>query len=74
MVYPNPNNRQFTIAVTNFEGTSRVYLFNTMGQKVYTATVCEQQHWVELPNLQRGIYFVKAINQQKQFDVKIVVQ
>ena len=74
VVYPNPNNGQFTIAFTNFEGTSRVYLFNTMGQKVYTATVCEQQHWVELPNLQRGIYFVKAINEQKQFEKKIVVQ
>ena len=74
VVYPNPNNGQFTIAFTNFEGTSQVFLFNAMGQKVYAATVNEQQHWVELPNLQRGIYFVKAINQQKQFDVKIVVQ
>ncbi|MBN2261974.1 MAG: T9SS type A sorting domain-containing protein, partial [Prolixibacteraceae bacterium] len=48
--------------------------FNAMGQKVYAATVNEQQHWVELPNLQRGIYFVKAINQQKQFDQKILIQ
>jgi len=74
VVYPNPNNGQFTIAFTNFEGASRVYLFNAMGQKVYAATVTEQQHWVELPNLQRGIYFVKAINGQKQFDQKVVIQ
>ena len=73
-VYPNPNNGQFTIAFTNFEGISNVYLFNAMGQKVYVASVNEQQHWVELPNMQRGIYFVKAINGQKQFDQKVVIQ
>ncbi|HPR62342.1 MAG TPA: leucine-rich repeat protein, partial [Prolixibacteraceae bacterium] len=39
VVYPNPNNGQFTIAFTKFEGASQVFLFNAMGQKVYAATV-----------------------------------
>jgi hypothetical protein len=73
VVYPNPNNGQFTILLKNFESATRLIMFNAMGQTIYEANITEQQHTVDFPNLQRGIYFVKAINQQKQFDQKIVI-
>lgn len=73
-VYPNPNNGIFTISLSGFEGQTRVLMYNNTGQLVYDAGISEQQHIVELSNLQRGIYLVKAINGQKQFDQKIVVQ
>jgi hypothetical protein len=74
VVYPNPNNGSFTIKLENIESETRVLMYNSIGQKVYDITMTEQLHSVELPNVQRGIYFIKAINNQKQFDQKIVVQ
>ncbi|MDA3816649.1 MAG: T9SS type A sorting domain-containing protein [Prolixibacteraceae bacterium] len=74
MVYPNPNNGKFTIKLENIESETLVLMYNSIGQKVYDVTMTEQLHSVELPNVQRGIYFIKAINNQKQFDQKIVIQ
>jgi Leucine-rich repeat (LRR) protein len=74
VVYPNPNNGSFTIKLENIESETRVLMYSAIGQKVYDVTMTEQLHSVELPNVQRGIYFIKAINNQKQFDQKIVVQ
>jgi hypothetical protein len=74
MVYPNPNNGRFTIKLENIESETLVLMYNSIGQKVYDVTMTEQLHSVELPNVQRRIYFIKAINNQKQFDQKIVVQ
>ncbi|HKM94313.1 MAG TPA: T9SS type A sorting domain-containing protein, partial [Prolixibacteraceae bacterium] len=74
LVYPNPSNGQFILLLNNFEGVTRVFIYNAMGQKVYDVSISDEKHFVELPNVQRGIYFVKAINKQKQFDQKIVIK
>nr|MDA3818638.1 leucine-rich repeat domain-containing protein [Prolixibacteraceae bacterium] len=74
VVYPNPNNGSFTIKLENIESETRVLMYSSIGQKVYDITMSESLHSVELPNVQRGIYFIKAINNQKQFDQKIVIQ
>ncbi|MDA3881444.1 MAG: T9SS type A sorting domain-containing protein [Prolixibacteraceae bacterium] len=74
VVYPNPNNGRFTIKLNNIDSETRVLMYSAVGQKVYDVTMTEQLHSVELPNVQRGIYFIKAINNQKQFDQKIVIQ
>jgi hypothetical protein len=74
VVYPNPNSGHFNIRLNNINSETRVLIFNTMGQRVYDAGISGQQHAVELPDIQRGIYFVKAINNKEQFDQKIVIQ
>ena len=73
-VFPNPNNGNFTIQLTNFEGPTPIVIFNTIGQKVYTLTVNTEQQSIALPSVKKGIYMVKAINNKKQFDTKIVIQ
>lgn len=73
-VYPNPNNGHFTIKLENIDSETRVLMYSSVGQAVYDVTMTEKSLSVELPDLQRGIYFIKAINNQKQFDQKIVVQ
>lgn len=74
LVYPNPSNGQFILLLNNFEGVTRFFMYNAMAQKVYDVSISDEKHFVELPNVQRGIYFVKAINKQKQFDQKIVIK
>jgi hypothetical protein len=73
-VYPNPNNGVFTLQLNNFRENTRVMLFNAIGQKVYEQTLRGDTHRIELPNLQRGLYVVKAINNNKQFDQKMIVK
>ncbi|MDA3881316.1 MAG: C25 family cysteine peptidase [Prolixibacteraceae bacterium] len=72
-VYPNPNNGRFTIKLENIESETRVLMYSSVGQVVYDATMTEKLNSVELPNLQRGIYLIKAINQQKQFEQKMMI-
>jgi M6 family metalloprotease-like protein len=73
-VFPNPNSGVFTVALEGFDSQTRVMIFNIMGHNVYDANINGQQHTIELPNIQRGVYFVKAINNAKHFDQKIVIQ
>jgi hypothetical protein len=73
-VYPNPNNGIFTLQFNNIENNTRVMIYNTLGKKVYETTFNGETHLVELPNIHRGIYLVKAISGQKQFVRKVLVQ
>jgi len=73
-VYPNPNNGQFTVTFDNFDNETKVYVYNTFGQKVYQTSTWEKFTVVELQHVRRGIYFVKAINNQRHYEQKIIVQ
>jgi len=73
-VYPNPNNGQFTVSFDNFDNETKVYVYNTFGQKVYQTSTWEKFTVVELQHVRRGIYFVKAINNQRHYEQKIIVQ
>ena len=73
-VYPNPNNGQFTVSFDNFDNETKVYVYNTFGQKVHQTSTWEKFTVVELQHVRRGIYFVKAINNQRHYEQKIIVQ
>ncbi|NLU37839.1 MAG: T9SS type A sorting domain-containing protein [Bacteroidales bacterium] len=73
-VYPNPNNGLFTVTFDNFDNETKVFVYNTFGQKVYQASTWEKFTVVELQHVRRGIYFVKAVNNQQHYEQKIIVQ
>ena len=73
-VYPNPNNGLFTVTFDNFDNETKVFVYNTFGQKVYQASTWEKFTVVELQHVRRGIYFVKAVNNQRHYEQKIIVQ
>ncbi|AXG71276.1 hypothetical protein KORDIASMS9_03533 [Kordia sp. SMS9] len=58
-IYPIPFTNQLTIQTEN-ELVSTVKLYNIQGQLLVTETINSTQKTMELPNLQAGIYFVKA--------------
>lgn len=74
-VYPNPNNGNFTIELANFENRVDVYIFNSLGLKVYQLEATDQTNYtVNLPEINRGIYFIKVIDGRSQFTKKIIVK
>ncbi|NLU37862.1 MAG: leucine-rich repeat protein [Bacteroidales bacterium] len=74
-VYPNPNNGIFTIELANFENRVDVYIFNSLGLKVYQLEATDQTNYtVNLPEIKRGIYFIKVIDGRSQFTKKIIVK
>ena len=79
VVSPNPNNGNFTIQF--YLGTAKdvsIVMVNALGQKVYTANypnysgVFSQQ--VYLPNLSRGIYFMKIQVGGSNYVKKLLIQ
>lgn len=74
VVYPNPNNGCFTIKLQNIENETSIIMYSSIGQLLYNAKAAEHLHLVELPGVQRGIYFIKVINQHNHFDRKIIIR
>jgi hypothetical protein len=74
IVYPNPNNGEFTVQFQNFEGETRVMLFNSIGQLIEDKLTTEAEIRMYVPNVKSGMYFIKAVNKGEQFSRKIVVR
>ncbi|HKM92113.1 MAG TPA: T9SS type A sorting domain-containing protein, partial [Prolixibacteraceae bacterium] len=73
-VYPNPNNGNFTIELTNFDSNADVYVYNMLGAMVYKSSIENQSNLnINLPEINKGLYFVKVIGENEQFTKKIVV-
>jgi hypothetical protein len=73
-VYPNPNNGQFTLEFSNVESGAIVNIYNILGAIVYqSAAKNEVSQKISLPNIERGIYFVKIMAGKKHFTKKMIV-
>jgi hypothetical protein len=73
-VFPNPNNGQFTLELTNINDGATVCIYNMLGARVYYSKATDQQSYkVNMPEIKRGIYFVKVQEGKEQFTRKMVV-
>jgi hypothetical protein len=71
-VYPNPNQGEFTVTVSESEG-SQLEVFNVIGQKVFTKVLTEDFNKVNLTGQPDGIYYVRIIKDGKtRFSSKII--
>jgi len=74
-IYPNPNNGQFTIELTNVESGATLSIYNMLGAMVYQSLVTNQtSHKINLPGVRKGIYFVKVMDGNELLTRKIVVE
>ena len=74
VVYPNPGNGEFTVEFQNFEGEIQVMLFNSIGQMVQNKRTIEKQIRMFVSHSESGMYFLKAMNRNKQFNHKSVIK
>ena len=64
VVYPNPNNGEFTISVTGLNKTPSVEIYNTIGKLVYKDVLTAEKNNFNT-NLAAGIYFLNIIENGK---------
>lgn len=74
-IFPNPSNGHFQLNISNISAAKpTIEIYNTTGQKVYAATITEQQNEIDISGLSKGIYFVKINDGAKIYSKKIIVQ
>jgi len=64
VVYPNPNNGDFTISLTGLNKTPSVEIYNTIGKLVYSDVLTKEKNSFNT-NLAAGIYFINIIDNGK---------
>jgi YD repeat-containing protein len=74
-IYPNPNNGQFTLELTNIDGNTEVSIYNLLGGMIYRLEETDNVFMkIEMPEIKRGIYFVKVSNGKEHFTKKVIVK
>jgi PKD repeat protein len=65
-IVPNPNNGQFTLQISNLEGSAQVGIFNSLGIKIFSDDVNGDKNTlnkqIDLSNFAKGIYFLRISN------------
>ncbi len=73
-VYPNPFNHELTIDLGRYsENPVEIYLYNSVGQEVKRFNTQEQTR-VDLSQLEKGIYFLRAIENGQLLTTKKVIK
>lgn len=59
-IYPNPFNTQLTIEFNSGQKISKINVYNSLGQIVYSVDEIEQLQKINLDHLEKGIYILKV--------------
>ena len=76
VVYPNPLEEGSTLTYVypgSFDGTANVKIYNSMGQRVYEATIAERKNSLEV-HLTPGIFLIEAVGVKESFRKTIMVR
>ena len=68
-LYPNPNSGVFTV---NLKEKSQLNVFSNIGSTVFCETFDSGQQIINLPQLEAGVYLIKAENQSGRFFSKFI--
>lgn len=72
-IYPNPNNGDFTIAVSGLTEKLSVEIFNGIGQLVYKEAVVSEKQAIST-NLADGVYLIKLMDSNKVLSTKKLIK
>ena len=73
-VSPNPSTGTFRLSGLNDISPSTLYLYNSMGQEVFTQKIRQKDYELNLQNFVSGIYYLQVNNGNNQVRLKIVKQ
>jgi PKD repeat protein len=71
-IYPNPVEDQFTVYAAQFTALSRLEIYNTIGEKVYSCLLNSKQETINCKQFCSGIYFL-LINAGESTSVKRIM-
>jgi hypothetical protein len=75
VVYPNPAKEQVTIHFTKTSNGANVLLLDASGQLVNSGVVeTNDEHTIDIHNLDAGIYYIKVINAGNVSIEKLIIQ
>lgn len=73
IIYPNPNNGNFTLSLSNENKQSiSIDVFDVFGKSIYQSKTNEETVNLNLPNLNSGVYFVKLISSNRNETLKFI--
>lgn len=74
-IYPNPNQGQFRVKLKELVQNGSIEITNVLGEVILTKNISESDSSIQIPNLIKGIYFVKILENTKVIAIeKIVLQ
>ena len=71
-IYPNPNNGSFEIYMTNITAITEIEILDLNGKVIYNNTISNKNQNINLENISRGVYIVKA-NQNGNVKIKKLI-
>jgi hypothetical protein len=72
-VFPNPNKGNFNIELNGFSNSVEILIYNTLGSVIYKKLMSDEKIVIELPEISRGLYYVKAYNGQTPLIRKVII-
>jgi Leucine-rich repeat (LRR) protein len=73
-VFPNPNNGRFVVELSGFSEKTGLIIFNSLGSMVYNDVDIEEKSSLEIGELKRGLYFIKAFDGTHTMTKKMIVE
>lgn len=73
-VYPNPASATVNVRVRNIDVNTPIAIFNMQGAKVKTIAAAEGEVHIDVSNLEKGIYLLKAKTQREVVTHKLVIK
>ena len=76
-LFPNPNQGNFTLELTDLQGNTTITLTNSLGQVIERKQVEASKQAIftyQLKNESKGIYFLKVANQKGTLVRKVVIE
>ena len=71
-ISPNPNNGSFEIYMTNITATTEIEILDLNGKIIYNNTISNKNQNINIENISRGVYIVKA-NQNGNIKTKKLI-
>jgi hypothetical protein len=73
-ISPNPNNGSFEIYMTNITATTEIEILDLNGKVIYNNTISNKNQNINLENISRGVYIVKANQNGNVKTKKLIIQ
>lgn len=72
-IFPNPNQGQFEIKLKNALKNGSIEVVNPLGETILSKSIIEMDNEIQIPDLSKGTYFVKILENRKVISVEKMI-